>query len=97
MYFSCEFHSTPFHLALLLHGVILCILCRFYCRTIHTAVTNPQTAGLLRLLHIAWRYILMFLLVARLRDEILTTVGSSGTPNYGDVRNMEYLQAVLNE
>lgn len=35
--------------------------------------------------------------LARLRDEIITVVGTSGAPTYDDIRGMKYLRAVLNE
>lgn len=35
--------------------------------------------------------------LARLREEILSTVGATRAPTFDDVREMKYLRAVLNE
>jgi len=35
--------------------------------------------------------------LARLREEVVSTVGTTRAPTFDDVRGMKYLRAVLNE
>jgi cytochrome P450 len=54
-----------------------------------------QTAGLLTF--VAYCLAMHPEVLARLREEIIGTVGSTRAPTYDDVRGMKYLRAVLNE